>query len=979
VTPERWERVKELFERTVALDGASREAFLRDSCDDPELRREVASLVESHERAGSFIQGSALERAPALAVLDGVDVPQGALLGAYRVGGVVGRGGMGAVYRAVRADDQYEKEVAVKIVRRGMDTEFVLARFRGERRILARLDHPGIARLLDAGTAPDGRPFFVMEYVQGRPIDRYAADQGLDVRRRLELFREVCAAVQYAHRSLVVHRDLKPSNVLVTAEGTPKLLDFGIAKLLDPGTDAEATATALRLMTTEHASPEQIKGEAITTATDVYSLGVMLYILLAGRHPQGALPLSRTEMARAICEEEPAPPSAAAGDAGLRRALLGDLDTIVLMALRKEPERRYASVEQLSEDVRRYLEGRPIAARKASFRYRAGKAVRRHRWGVATSLLLVSSLVAGLLGMAWQARRAEAERARAERRFQDVRRLANAFLFDFHDAIRDLSGATPARRLVVKTALQYLDSLAAESGADEGLRRELAAAYERVGDVQGRPSRPNLGDVGGALQSYRRALALREALPPDAAGAPELEQAETHARIGEVLVRSGRLKEALEHYGLAHSLAENALPRAAAPAEAELRWAAIQTQAAEAQARGGDPRAATERLDRLTRRLQARSDAPAQVAASVAHTNRGMILMQNGEPARARESFAEGLRLVQAAAATEPTSGEARRRVAVALQSMADGLLYLGHGKEAIERYEVARRTFEALRAEDPANARARRDTANIHNRLAQAFRVLDWRDPRAVTHWEEAIALGQELAEGDPSNHELQRDLRLAYSGLGHSHLNRPSRSLALEAYERACEIARSLAARDRDNVQLQQDLMATLVDLGKAQELLGRVAPAITNYRGALEIGQALAGRDRGNRSIRLDLSFAHGRLGDALRKSGDFGGAVEAYERARADLAGLLEAEPGSTSTLQEFVAQWDTRLGDAEWDMAQASSEGRAGAHRLRACARYRGALETFETIQRERPLGSAMAGYPAHLARAVARCAPLRAS
>ena len=401
---------------------------------------------------------------------------------------------MGAVYLARRADRQYEKQVAIKLIKRGMDTEAMLRRFRNERQILAGFDHPNIARLLDGDTTEDGLPYFVMEYVEGVPIDEYCDREALDVTARLQLFRQVCAAVSYAHRRAVIHRDLKPSNILVGADGVPKLLDFGIARLLQAGDASESPATMLeqRVMTPEYASPEQLRGEPVTTASDVYSLGVVLYRLLTGQLPYRLKAQSAEDMARTVGQTEPQRPSAVA-DATSGRRLRGDLDNIVLMALRKEPERRYPSVEQFSDDIRRHLEARPVLARRDTLAYRAGKFVRRNTAASVAAVLVVLSLVGGIVMTTWQAQRARAqeaiaiaEKARAERRFNEVRQLARSVMFDYHDAIEDLSGATAIRERLVKDGLAYLDSLAREAGDDPELQRELAAAYDRVGDVRGR-------------------------------------------------------------------------------------------------------------------------------------------------------------------------------------------------------------------------------------------------------------------------------------------------------------------------------------------------------------------------------------------------------------------------------------------------------------------------------------------------------------
>jgi tetratricopeptide (TPR) repeat protein len=325
----------------------------------------------------------------------------------------------------------------------------------------------------------------------------------------------VCEAVEHAHRHMVVHRDIKPANILVTAAGEVKLLDFGIAKLL-PGAEwaepAGLTQTAQRAMTPDYASPEQILGQRVAASSDVYSLGVLLYRLLTGKPPYRFTSERASEIERTVCEQEPARPSAAVDDPARRKRLRGDLDDIVMQALRKEPERRYGSVEQLSGDIRRHLEGLPVKARAGTLAYRAGKFFRRHHIAVASAAVILLVLLSGLAATIWEARIAMAQRARAEERFDDVRRLATSFLFEFHDAVQDLPGSTPARKLVVARALQYLDRLSKEAAGDASLLRDLASAYQRIGDVQGNPNNANLGDSASALKSYRKALSIAEPL-----------------------------------------------------------------------------------------------------------------------------------------------------------------------------------------------------------------------------------------------------------------------------------------------------------------------------------------------------------------------------------------------------------------------------------------------------------------------------------
>ncbi len=550
----RWQEARRLFHACIELGARDRaDLFERECAGDPGMKAEVESLLGQADDNGSFMEQPAAE---ASFVHAQHDPRVGQRLGAYEIVALLAEGGMGAVYRAVRADDQYRQQVAIKLVRRGLEGQAMLARFKAERQILASLDHPHIARLLDGGLTDEGLPYFVMELVEGEPIDQYCESRKLSVARRLELFCDVCAAVQYAHQNLTVHRDLKPGNILVTANGVVKLLDFGIAKVLDAGVPAHATATALRAMTPEYSSPEQLKGEAITTATDVYSLGVILYRLLSGQSPYRAVASEPYALAREVCDTEPVKPSVALADGSnfaSRKQLEGDLDCIILMALHKERDRRYASVEQLSDDIRRHVAHLPVVARQSTWSYRSGRFLARHKVAVSAGALVVMTLVGGIVSTAWEAKIAAGERDRAQRHFNSVRELANAFMFDFHDAIKNLSGALPARQLVVTKALKYLDGPASETGDDLSLRRELATAYEKVGDLQAEYRSTHLGDTQSALGSYRKALALRESVAQAGAGDPGGASAQeslrqlvtTHGKLGELLVAIGDASGAL--------------------------------------------------------------------------------------------------------------------------------------------------------------------------------------------------------------------------------------------------------------------------------------------------------------------------------------------------------------------------------------------------------------------------------------------------
>ena len=478
--PDRWQQIEELFFAALEQDAAGRAGLLAQASDaDPELAREVAAMLAAHEGNESpdverFLLGDPPEPRPGTRL--------GSQVGAYRLVELIGRGGMGEVYLAERADGEFQQRVAVKLLRAGFDNAQAIARFRAERGILARLEHPNIARLLDGGVTEEGLPFLAMEYIQGEPITHFCEARKLSIEDRLRLFVDACRAVDFAHRNLVVHRDLKPSNILVTGRGEVKLLDFGIAKLLEEDAAEAATRTGLLLLTPEYASPEQVRGVGITTAADVYALGLLLHEILTGERAQPVADLSPVGVARAICEEEPMRPSAVAPER-LARRLRGDLDTIVAMALHKEPARRYASAERLADDVLRHLDGRPIEARADSFGYRTGKLLRRHRLAVAASAAVIAALLIGLFlsvsGLV-RARRAEAEARREAETARQVSDLLTG-IFKVNDPGEARGETVTARELLDRGAERVREQLADQPEVQGNLLRTIGKAYAELG------------------------------------------------------------------------------------------------------------------------------------------------------------------------------------------------------------------------------------------------------------------------------------------------------------------------------------------------------------------------------------------------------------------------------------------------------------------------------------------------------------------
>jgi serine/threonine protein kinase len=792
-----WEKVRDLLDSALELPREERSRYLDEHCSDPPVRRSVDALIESYEESTTFLETP---------TISSFSEPEqswaGRSLGPYRLLDEIGAGGMGVVYRATRADDEYSQNVAVKIVNGIFISKQLVDRFRAERQILANLNHPNIARLLDGGTTPERLPYLVMEFVEGTPIDEYCDVHHRAVHERLDLFVRLCGAVQYAHQNLIVHRDLKPGNILVTADGTPKLLDFGIAKILDPvgqRPTGEQTKTLQPMMTPEYASPEQFEGRPVTTASDVYSLGVVLYHLLTGRRRYVKAVASARDLAHAVTAQTPIRPSIAIGRAEnvdseddqtaiaavvnnrrarsierLRKELAGDLDAIVLKSLERDASRRYSSVEQFTDDLRRFLSGQPVHARLPTLRYRAAKFVRRNAAAVSATLLVV---IASVIAVGWIARAehtASRERARADQRFNDVRSLANSLMFDIHDSIKDLPGSTPARKLVVERALTYLDSLSREANGDSSLQRELAAAYERVGDVQGNPYYANLGDTSGALASYRKAVAIREGLlkSDSVKTSDRWSLCKNYIAIAASSEANRKFPEALANARKASAISDALLPQAQDPATREL-GAGPYYYLGNILAETGDLGDALESYRKAVAVLK--SVQPATSAQNTAiqthlagnYSGIARVLAWQKQFGSAVEAQKQATLLLEALSLSNPANATLRGFLGDSYQFLGSDLNDNGDLDHGLQYLRRAENIYQALRSADPSNALIAYRLAYTEINIGEIM-LTQRRSSGAVQILKTALTRFQALMEGHPENGLNYQGLADAYAELG-------------------------------------------------------------------------------------------------------------------------------------------------------------------------------------------------------------------
>jgi tetratricopeptide (TPR) repeat protein len=924
--PDRWNRIQSVFLSLADLPPEEQAEHLAAACgDDGELYAEVQSLLDSDRQSPQRISGAIAGEA---GLFTGVRNLAGDRLGAWRVVREIGRGGMGTVYLAVRDDDQFQKQVAIKVVRHGMDTADVLGRFQHERQILANLDHPYIARLLDGGTTADGRPFFVMDYVEGQPLDVFCSQQKPDVKARCRLFLRVLEAVAHAHRNLVVHGDLKPPNIFVKDDGTPRLLDFGVAKLLEPSPIGAASTTLLpRPLTPEYSSPEQIYGLPVTTAVDIYSLGAVFYEMLTGRRAQAMQSFSAGEIERVVCRTDVPPPS------HLARGLDADLDNIVLMAMRKDPARRYQSVDQFAEDVRRYLSGRAVLARQDSFWYRTRKFAGRNRFQIAAAGLIFASLVTALgltlaqMRVAQSARQtaeaertiAQRERARAEagfrqaetaraqaetasaaealqrrnaeRRLTELIGIADKTLFDIHDAVARLPGAVEARQVMVKTTIEYLESIQRENGLDDRLRLSLGTAYSRIAAIQGEPLHPSLGDAKGAQVSYRKAEALLAPLYARGKDDPEVILQWLQAEIGlaDLSFSQSRSPRTIRTY-------ESLLPVA-------------------------------HRLAEL---------APFNLQAAKQEANLHEILCQALQVPDSRAALKHAHRqiaILTALSGRFPLDRDLRQELGSALTDAAGPLTNFGDYDQAADYFERSIRISREFLEAEPHNVLVERRLfvayGNYCILLGMPWSANMGRPAEARRSCEKSAAIAQDLATADPLNQTARIDLGVALGQIGMIDPDPDQVADSLQTLEKALSILDPILQGNPASATVVMRVGLLREYAGRRLQHLGRLDAAARSFRQALADVEALMKANPGQVSVTpVALGNEEG-LAEIYAEQGDRDAALAWAEKAVDRARKYSALTPGRTVPIGHLgeayceLAWVERTLND--WDRAATEAE------------------------------------------------------
>jgi len=807
VSSDHWRQVEDLYTRVAGLDATERSRLLdQQRADAPQVVAEVESLVAAEPPGEQFLStpwvsgGSPVEATPSLT---------GRSVGAFRLIEIIGTGGMGVVYRAEREDAGFAQQVAIKVVTAARWHRASLKQLTAERQLLAALHHPHIVTLIDGGLTDDGHAYLVMEYVEGLPITAWCRERHVDVATRLRLFQQICSAVQYAHRHSIVHRDLKPGNILVTPDGVPKILDFGIARLLTEPAEGRHQTTAgwFRALTPNYASPEQMRGLPASAADDVYALGVLLFELLTGRVPYDTAGKPLDEVLRTVVEQPAPRPSAVVGTSSRwarPSELRGDVDAIVLKAIDKEPARRYGSAQELADDIGRHLAGQGVVAREPSFAYVLATLARRHRALVAASVVSVVAVLAALGVSVVQTRRAVAERDRADQRFSDVRRLANTLIFDIHDAVQPLAGSTPVREKIVAEALKYLEVLA-KGTEDDALRLELGAAYHRIGTVQGNPSGPNLGDRTGAVNSFRRAIAL---LAPTAARSRDAAFELTRAQ-----------------FSLAATLSALGQPEEAVRAAREAQGIAERLFA-------GDAR-----------------DAAARRLLGTAYFWQATLAPVGSGEGQSIPMWVKAGEVFESLLADGPDDPDRQRNVALVAKYLGEQYRKIGAVDNALAQHRRAQEIDAQRVARTPGNRQAQLDLALDWSSLGGLYREQGQLREAAVS-FERSLAARQRLAASDPDDDYTRGRLAHAHAILGGAYgdLNRLP-----EALSHLREAVRLSESRHQPDLEGRIDLAQQLVDLSRVETMAGLGSRACGHLVQASRVGIAdttASGSLEGNR---------------------------------------------------------------------------------------------------------------------------------
>lgn len=843
---ERWKNIKNAFAAIVDLPASERSFAIENV--DSDYRDEVIQLLAGHDVDEVFIDRPIV--AFAAESTNGQErVEIGRTIDGYIILERIGEGGMGTVFLAEKRGDDFTQQVALKLVKRGMDSAAVLRRFITERRLLAQLKHRNIARLIDGGSTPEGIPYFVMEYVSGRNIRDACAARSLDTRARIELFIKVCRAVSHAHQNLIVHRDIKPSNIIVTDDGEPKLLDFGIAKLIDPeqSESAESTFTRSRPLTPEYASPEQMRGDITTTATDVYSLGVVLYELLAGARPFGGergeteprrpsvvmsdgVASSRPGVVRrtdgAAVHETAGEPVSTNVNELRRERWHHDLDNIVLKAIRHEPSGRYASVDEFADDLRRYLDGRPVRATADSGLYRFRKFVARNRLmtGVAAAILVLSCVAA------WQSVAATRARERADQRFADVRSLANAVIFDYQDGIRNLSGATAVREKMVDDGARFLDRLALDAADDPALRLELARAYERLGEVKGSFFSPSVGNAAAAKEFYSKALMIKEELlaanPENADYAAGV--ADTYDRVADFEFGLGNQSPAVDYYRKSVAVRETLFRRNPADRVVKLKLARGYRNIGVRGRNTVNTDESLELIDRARRLIdEMLVDEPSnpELLDARLDSREGVAAVLETNPARREEAIAGYEALIagrRELSAKYTQNVSFRQKFGLAFSYLGDTYFELGRRTDALPQYRESVAILGPLAETDPENDQLAQDYALIAGSLA--FTLAELGDDRESEELSRKVLVVLERKfEKYPDDKTTHFRIAMAREGLAIALFNRAEKprtearsrvenyAAALRLFESSLEIYRQY--RDPEKI-----FPSINVDVGEA-----------------------------------------------------------------------------------------------------------------------------------------------------------------